>query len=71
MIGTFPAELVEEFWRAVAVNAQMNLHVSVPYGSNNHHMAEAVFKAAARAIRMAVAFDSRNAGGMPSTKGSL
>ena len=70
-IGTFPTELVEEFWRAVAVNARMNLHVTVPYGSNNHHMAEAVFKAAARALRMAVSADPRNPGGMPSTKGSL
>ena len=71
LIGTFPAELVEEFWKSVAVNARMNLHVAVPYGTNNHHMAEAVFKAAARAVRMAVAVDPRNAGGMPSTKGSL
>ena len=70
-VGTFPAELVEEFWKAVAVNARMNLHVAVPYGTNNHHMAEAVFKAAARAVRMAVAVDPRNPGGMPSTKGSL
>ncbi len=70
-IGTFPVELVEEFWRSVAVNARMNLHVHVPYGTNNHHMAEAVFKAASRALRMAVAADPRNAGGMPSTKGSL
>ena len=71
LIGTFPAELVEEFWKSVAVNARMNLHVNVPYGTNNHHMAEAVFKAAARALRMAVAVDPRNAGGMPSTKGLL
>jgi imidazoleglycerol-phosphate dehydratase len=71
LIGTFPTELVEEFWKSVAVNARMNLHVNVPYGSNNHHMAEAVFKATARALRMAVAADPRNPGGMPSTKGSL
>jgi imidazoleglycerol-phosphate dehydratase len=70
-IGTFPTELVEEFWKSVAVNARMNLHVAVPYGTNNHHMAEASFKAAARALRMAVAMDPRNPGGMPSTKGSL
>ena len=70
-IGTFPTELVEEFWKSVAVHARMNLHVNVPYGSNNHHMAEAVFKAAARALRMAVAADPRNPGGVPSTKGSL
>ena len=70
-IGTFAVELVEEFWKSVAVNARMNLHVAVPYGTNNHHMAEAVFKAAARALRMAVAHDPRNPDGMPSTKGWL
>ena len=70
-IGTFAAELVEEFWQSVATNARMNLHINVPYGRNNHHMAEAVFKAAARALRMAIALDPRNPGGMPSTKGSL
>ena len=48
-IGDFPTELVEEFWKSVAVNARMNLHVTVPYGTNNHHMSEAVFKAIARA----------------------
>ena len=70
-VGTFPVELVEEFWKSVALNARMNLHVAVPYGTNNHHMVEAAFKATARALRMAVAHDPRNAGGMPSTKGSL
>src|SRR3954462_6010217 len=59
-IGTFPVELVEEFWKAVATNARMNLHVSVPYGTNNHHIAEAVFKAAAKALRQAVGYDPRN-----------
>jgi imidazoleglycerol-phosphate dehydratase len=71
LIGTFPVELVEEFWKSVAVNGRMNLHLSVPYGTNNHHMAEAAFKATARALRMAVALDPRNPGGVPSTKGSL
>jgi imidazoleglycerol-phosphate dehydratase len=69
-IGSFPAELVEEFWKAVATSARMNLHVTVPYGANNHHIAEAIFKATARALRMAVTIDPRN-DGVPSTKGSL
>jgi len=70
-IGTFPAELVEEFFKALATNARMNLHVAVPYGSNDHHVAEAVFKAAARALRQAVTVDPRLGGEVPSTKGSL
>ena len=70
-IGTFPVELIQEFWKSVATNARMNLHVNVRYGSNNHHIAEAIFKAAAKALRQAVAIDPRNPGGMPSTKGSL
>jgi imidazoleglycerol-phosphate dehydratase len=69
-IGTFASELVEEFWRAVACNASMNLHVVLHSGRNTHHVSEAVFKAAARALRMAVAIDPR-VEGVPSTKGSL
>jgi imidazoleglycerol-phosphate dehydratase len=49
----------------------MNLHVSVPYGTNNHHIAEAVFKAAAKALRQAVSPDPRAGDVVPSTKGSL
>jgi imidazoleglycerol-phosphate dehydratase len=70
LIGTFAVELVEEFFKALATTAKMNLHIAVPYGGNNHHMAEAVFKAVARALRQAVSFDPRNPG-VPSTKGSL
>ena len=69
-IGTFPVELVEEFFKALSTNARMNLHVTVPYGSNNHHIAEAVFKATARALRQAVSLDPR-CDDVPSTKGSL
>jgi imidazoleglycerol-phosphate dehydratase len=69
-IGNFPVELVEEFWKSVATNAKMNLHITVPYGTNNHHIAEAIFKATAKAVRQAVSFDARNPG-VPSTKGSL
>jgi imidazoleglycerol-phosphate dehydratase len=69
-IGGFPAELVGEFFRALANSARMNLHVVVPYGTNNHHISEAIFKAVARALRQAVAIDSRTQG-VPSTKGTL
>jgi imidazoleglycerol-phosphate dehydratase len=69
-IGAFPVELVEEFLKALCTNARMNLHINVPYGTNNHHIAEAIFKAAARAIRQAVSLDPRN-DRVPSTKGSL
>jgi imidazoleglycerol-phosphate dehydratase len=70
-IGTFSAELVEEFLKALATTARMNLHVNVPYGGNNHHIAEAIFKALARALRQAVEIDPRRADQVPSTKGSL
>jgi imidazoleglycerol-phosphate dehydratase len=70
-IGTFDVELVEEFLKALATTARMNLHVNVPYGTNNHHIAEAVFKSLARALRQAVEIDPRRADDVPSTKGSL
>jgi imidazoleglycerol-phosphate dehydratase len=69
--GWFPAELVEEFLKALATNGKMNLHVNVAYGSNNHHIAEAIFKATAKALRQAVSQDARAAGQVPSTKGTL
>jgi imidazoleglycerol-phosphate dehydratase len=69
-IGDFAVELVEEFWKSVAVNAKMNLHITVPYGGNNHHISEAIFKAAAKALRQAVSHDPRN-DDVPSTKGVL
>src|SRR5215207_3186722 len=59
-IGAFPTELVEEFFKAGAANAKMNLHVAVPYGTNNHHIAEAIFKSLAKALRQAVSHDPRN-----------
>ncbi len=70
LIGNFPVELVEEFFKSVATNAKMNLHVNVPYGTNNHHIAEAIFKAFARALREAVSIDPDERG-VPSTKGLL
>lgn len=70
LIGSFSVELVEEFFKALSNSGRMNLHVRVPYGTNNHHIAEAIFKAVARALRQAVSPDPRS-GDIPSTKGSL
>ena len=70
-IGTFDTQLVEEFLRRMAVVAGMNLHVNVPYGGNDHHVAEAVFKAVAQAFRAAKEIDPARKGQVPSTKGSL
>ncbi|MEO1235289.1 MAG: imidazoleglycerol-phosphate dehydratase HisB [Planctomycetota bacterium] len=67
-IGKFDVQLVEEFFRAVSNEAKMNLHLEVPWGTNNHHIAEALFKSFARALRAAVAVTH---GDIPSTKGSL
>jgi imidazoleglycerol-phosphate dehydratase len=69
-VGDFDVELVEEFLRALTANAGMNLHVNVPYGRNSHHVAEAVFKALAKALDQAVQLDPRIKG-VPSTKGVL
>lgn len=69
-IGEFDVELVHESLRSLANTAGMNLHVNVPYGSNSHHIAEAIFKALAKALRQAIAIDPRN-GDIPSTKGVL
>ncbi|QGU96542.1 imidazoleglycerol-phosphate dehydratase HisB [Clostridium bovifaecis] len=69
-VGEMDTELVEEFLRAVAFNADITLHARVLYGKNNHHMIEAMFKAFGRAIREAVDTDERIKGVM-STKGSL
>ncbi len=69
-IGDFDTQLLEDFWQAVAANALCNLHVLLHYGRNAHHICEAVFKATARALRMAVEADPRMAG-IPSTKGTL
>jgi len=69
-IGAFPVELIEEFFKALCTNAKMNLHIAVPYGSNNHHISEAIFKATAKALRQAASLDPRS-DAVPSTKGSL
>ncbi len=69
-IADFDTELTEEFFRAVANNSKLTLHVRVRYGSNAHHMIEAAFKAFARALRQAVSIDPDEPG-VPSTKGTL
>lgn len=67
----FPLSLCEEFCRALANNLRCNLHIEVFYGRDGHHVAEAVFKSLARALREAAALDPRAAGMIPSTKGLL
>jgi imidazoleglycerol-phosphate dehydratase len=69
-IAGFDTELTEEFFRAVATNAKLTLHLGTRYGSNAHHMIEACFKAFARALRQAVEIDPSESG-VPSTKGTL
>jgi imidazoleglycerol-phosphate dehydratase len=69
-IGEFDSELVEVFWQAAAANSLMNLHLVLHHGANNHHIAEAVFKGAARALRQAVTLDPRQRD-VPSSKGTL
>jgi imidazoleglycerol-phosphate dehydratase len=70
-IGEMDTELFEEFFRALAVNGLFNLHLSRRDGRNAHHVAEACFKATARALRQAVAIDPRLGDALPSTKGAL
>jgi imidazoleglycerol-phosphate dehydratase len=69
-IGNFDHELAEEFFRALAANAKLTLHITVERGANAHHVIEAAFKACARALRTAVALDPTERG-VPSTKGTL
>ena len=69
-LGAFNSPLAEEFWQAVTSNALMNFHVTCHYGKNTHHIIEAIFKGAARALRQAVEPDARMVG-VPSTKGTL
>lgn len=69
-IGTFSVEMVEHFWRSFAEHCKLNLHIEVFYGRNQHHIIEAVFKSAARALSQATRLDGRIQGVM-STKGSL
>jgi imidazoleglycerol-phosphate dehydratase len=70
-IGTFDTQLIQEFVTRLAAVAGMNLHVTVPRGANDHHIAEAIFKALARSLRQAKAIDPAQKGQVPSTKGTL
>ena len=70
-VGSFDTELVEEFWLAFTRNALCTLHLRKIAGSNSHHIIEGAFKAAARALRAAVAIDPSRADDVPSTKGVL
>ena len=71
MIGNFDSQLVHEFFQGFVNHAFVTLHIDNLKGENAHHQCESVFKAFARALRMAVEFDPRALGSIPSTKGSL
>lgn len=70
-IGAFDTELVREFFQALSTHGGITLHVDRVHGLNSHHIAEAAFKAVARALRMAVEADPRLGDALPSTKGAL
>ncbi len=71
MIGTFDSQLAHEFFQGFANHAFVTLHIDNLRGENAHHQCETVFKAFARALRVAIELDPRSAGAIPSTKGSL
>lgn len=71
MIGTFDVDLISEFFQGFVNHALITLHIDNLKGINSHHQAETIFKAFGRALRMAVTPDERQAGVIPSTKGSL
>ncbi len=70
-VGGMPTSLIEHFFESVAVHAKMNLHIRLEYGKDNHHIAEAIFKAFARALDSATMIDERRAGVIPSSKGTI
>jgi len=69
-VGELDSDLIEEFWKAVVTHARLNLHIELLYGRNTHHIFEAMFKAAARALEIATRVDAR-VQGVPSTKGVI
>ena len=71
LIGEFDVDLVHEFFQGFVNHAQVTLHIDNLRGDNAHHQCETMFKAFARALRMAAEADPRAAGAVPSTKGSL
>jgi len=70
-VGDFSTELLYDFWEAFAQNAKSSLIIKSEYGRNDHHKIEGIFKACARAMRMACEYDARNLDQIPSTKGKL
>jgi len=70
-VGDMPTELFEDFFKALSDNLKANIHVTLKYGRNEHHMAEAIFKAFAKALRFAVDEDPRAKNLLPTTKGKL
>ena len=70
MLGQMPSSLVEHVFESIAMNAKLSLHARVLYGRDDHHKAEALFKALGRALDAATRLDERR-GGVPSTKGTL
>jgi imidazoleglycerol-phosphate dehydratase len=70
-VGDFDVDLLEEFFQGFCNHARVTLHIDNLRGTNAHHVAETVFKAFGRALRMALAHDARQADTVPSTKGSL
>ena len=70
-LGEMDTELFREWFQAFAQNAGITLHIETLYGDNNHHIAETCYKGLARALRLAVTIDPRQAGRVPSTKGTL
>jgi imidazoleglycerol-phosphate dehydratase len=71
MIGEFDVDLLHEFFQGFVNHAGVTLHIDNIHGKNAHHVAETIFKAFGRAVRMALSFDERMEGVMPSTKGAL
>jgi imidazoleglycerol-phosphate dehydratase len=71
LIGTFPTSMFEHFFQSLAVTARCNLHARIVYGKDDHHQAEALFKALGRALDGATQIDPRRSNTIPSTKGSL
>ncbi|MBI1928366.1 imidazoleglycerol-phosphate dehydratase, partial [Candidatus Poribacteria bacterium] len=69
-VGTFDVELAEEFFHGFVNHSGTTLHINVPYGTNRHHIIEAIFKAVAKALDIATSIDDR-VSGVLSTKGTL
>jgi imidazoleglycerol-phosphate dehydratase len=70
-VSNFDLDMLQEFFRAFAFNAEITLHVTMHYGHNLHHITEAVFKAVGRSLAEATRINPRIAGVLPSTKGTL